>query len=230
VSLKIKHLEKTSLVDYPGKVSCVLFLGGCNFRCGYCHNRQLIIDCELKNINEDEILSYLESRKKWIDGVVFTGGEPLLYNLKDFIVKIKNLGFLIKLDTNGFNPDALKELIDNNLLDYIAMDIKNSLEKYEDTVRIKVDLNKIKESIDLIKKFKDYEFRMTVLPLLHNKEDFEKIGKLLKNCKLFCIQQFRPVNCLDKSFENEKQFSLKELESFKRILEKYVKKVEMKNL
>ncbi|MBU2634071.1 MAG: anaerobic ribonucleoside-triphosphate reductase activating protein [Nanoarchaeota archaeon] len=230
MSLKIKHLEKTSLVDYPGKISCVLFLGGCNFRCGYCHNKQLILDDELKNINEEEILSYLESRKKWIDGVVFTGGEPLLYNLKDFIIKIKNLGFLIKLDTNGFNPDALKELIDNNLLDYIAMDIKNSFEKYEETVGTKVDLDKIKESINLIKNFKNYEFRMTVLPLLHNEGDFESIGNLLEGCKLFCIQQFRPMNCLNEDFESEKQFSLKELEIFKKILENYVKKVEMRNL
>ena len=218
MSLPIKHVEKTSLIDYPGKVSSLLFLAGCNFRCD-----------KLKDIKEEDILIYLQSRKKWIDGVVFTGGEPLLYDLKEFIVKIKKLGFLIKIDTNGYNPKALKELIDNNLVDYIAIDIKNCLEKYEDTVRVKVDINKIKESIELVKNFKSYEFRMTALPLLHTEKDFEKIGELLKDTKIFYIQQFRPKNCLDKNFESERQFSIKELENFKKILKNYIKRVEIRN-
>ncbi|MFH1209389.1 MAG: anaerobic ribonucleoside-triphosphate reductase activating protein [archaeon] len=230
MSLPIKHIQKTCLIDYPGKISTIVFLAGCNFRCGYCHNKSLIVGYEdLKNINEDEVLKYLESKKKWIDGVVITGGEPLLYDLKDFIKKIKSLGFLVKLDTNGSNPKALKSLIDNDLLDYIAMDIKGPLDKYDKITRVSVDINNIKESIKIIKKFKNYEFRTTVLPLFHTEEDIENIGKLLKDSDLFYIQQFRPRDCLDQNFEQEKQFSQKELEKFKDILKKYIKKVEIRS-
>jgi pyruvate formate lyase activating enzyme len=230
VSLPIKHIQKTCLIDYPGKVSTIVFLAGCNFRCGYCHNRSLIIGYEnLKDIDEDEVLKYLESKKKWVDGVVITGGEPLLYDLESFIKKIKDLGFLVKLDTNGSNPKALKFLIDNNLLDCIAMDIKGPLNKYEEITGVKIDTKKIKESIEIVKKFKDYEFRTTILPLFHTEQDIEKMGKLLKNSEIFYIQQFRPIGCLNPNFEQEKQFSQKELEKFKEILKKYVKKVEIRS-
>ena len=226
-------LQKITLVDYPGKVAATVFAAGCNFRCPYCHNPELVLPELIKKqpkIKEKEILDFLTERKKLLEGICITGGEPTIQSdLIDFIKKVKDLGFLIKLDTNGSNPKALKELIKDNLLDFIAMDIKGSLDEYDKITNVKIDIKKIKESIKIIKDFKEYEFRMTVLPLFHSNKDFDKIGKILKGSKIFCIQQFRPKGCLDQNFEQEEQFSLKELEEFKKMLEKYIEKVKIRN-
>jgi len=139
--LTIKGLQKTTLVDYPNKVACTIFLPRCNFRCGFCYNKDLVIDYDrLPSIQEEEIINFLKEKKKWLDGVVFTGGEPTLHReLPNFIKKIKEMGFLVKIDTNGTNPKMLKELIDNNIVDYIAMDIKAPLEKYDKITGVNVD-------------------------------------------------------------------------------------------
>lgn len=229
-SLPIKGIQKTSLVDYPGKVACTIFLGGCNFRCPYCQNRDLVLNFEkMPTIKEEEVLDFLKEKKKWLDGVCVGGGEPLLYDITDFIKKIKEIGLLVKIDTNGTNPDLLKKLIDNKLVDYVAMDIKAPLERYDNVARVNVDKEKIKKSVEILKEGKvDYEFRTTVLPDFFTNEDAVKIGKWLKGSKLYALQQFRPMNTLDKYYEKKKPYPKEKFDEFKKILEKYVSKVEVR--
>lgn len=187
----IGHL-KSSFIDYPDKICTVFFTGGCNFRCPYCHNASIVRNEGLP-LSEDYIFSYLESRKKYLDGVCISGGEPTLQEgLKDFVSKIKDKGFLVKLDTNGTNSEVLKELIENKYLDYIAMDIKAPLDKYEFVTKIKVDINIIKSSTDIIRSSDiDYEFRTTVCKELLSEEDILKIAEYLKGSKRYVIQNFR---------------------------------------
>ncbi|MEM7821490.1 MAG: anaerobic ribonucleoside-triphosphate reductase activating protein [Candidatus Aenigmatarchaeota archaeon] len=227
----IKGYIPTTLIDYPGKIASIVFLPRCNFRCPYCYNVELVNDSEeLEIISEDEIFEHLKLNKDWIEGVVLTGGEPCIHqDLPAFIKKIKELGFLVKLDTNGTNPKMLKELIEEKTIDYIAMDIKAPLEKYEDVARVKVNKEDIKKSIDIIRSSGiDYEFRTTVLPTLLKKRDMEKIGVWLKGSKKFFIQQFRPGKTLDKKFQNEKPYSLEDLDEFREILKKFIENVEIR--
>src|SRR3989338_1289419 len=189
----IKGLQKTSLVDFPSCLACTVFISTCNFRCGFCYNVDLVDDSnKLKEYTEEDILKFLEKRKNVLDGVCITGGEPALYdNLRGFISKIKSRGFKVKLDTNGARPDILKSLIDDGLLDYIAMDIKSSKEKYSKAAGIKVDIDKIQESINLIRDSGvDYEFRTTVVPDFFSEEDAKSIGEWLKGSKKYALQQF----------------------------------------
>ncbi len=208
-----------------------MFVSGCNFRCGFCHNPDLLVEVDKTPIiSEKEIFSFLEKRKKWLEGVVIGGGEPCLYDeLPLFIRQVKDFGYKVKIYTNGSNPTMLKDLINDNLVDYIAMDIKGSLEKYDKAAGVKVDKEKIKESAKLLMDSGvDYEFRMTCVPGLVEKEDFEEIGRWLKGAKRFFVQQFRNKSCLDSSFEKIEPFSVEKLEEFKEILEKYIDKVEIR--
>lgn len=189
----IGGFQKMTVLDYPEKVACTIFLTGCNFRCPFCHNASLVTENWIRGVGIDEIFSYLEKRKGLIDGVCITGGEPLLNNdIEDLIKPIKSMGYLVKLDTNGTNPTRLRNLIENGLVDYVAMDIKNSSEKYALTCGVKaVNFTKIEESIDLLINGNiDYEFRTTVVEPLHTVEDIEKIGKLIKGAKSLYLQGF----------------------------------------
>lgn len=232
----IKGLQKTTTVDYPGKLACAIFTAGCNFRCPFCHNPELIEKEryeKLKTITEKEFFDFLGSRKKWIDGVVITGGEPCLQKeLPEFMRKIKEKGFLVKLDTNGSNPAMLKELIGQKLVDFIAMDIKAPLERYNDVVKVKVSVEKIKESIKMIRDGDvDYEFRMTTLPRFHKMGDMINIGELLKGSKKFVVQQFENKrDMINPDFKNEPCYTIKELEEFKNILNKVINNVEIRNI
>lgn len=230
--LTIKGLQKTTLVDYPNKVACTIFLPKCNFRCGFCYNKDLVVDYEkLPTISEEEVLAFLKEKKKWLDGVVFTGGEPTLHKeLPEFIKKIRQMGFLVKIDTNGTNPEMLEELIDNSLVDYIAMDIKAPLEKYEKVMGVRVNKEKINESISLLKNSPiDSELRLTVVPTLHSKEDIKKIGEWLKGNKKLFIQQFQPdKKMIDISLLEVKPYSKEELEEFKKILKEFIYEVEIR--
>ena len=229
--MKIKGLQKQTLIDYPGKIACTIFTFGCNFKCSYCHNPELIVDDGRPEIKEDDILEFLKERKGFLDGVCITGGEPTLNKeLLEFIAKIKKLGFLVKLDTNGTNPDMLKELIDKKLIDYIAMDIKAPLESYENVTNAKVNKEGIKKSVDIIKKFGNYEFRTTVVPGLFNEESAMEIGEWLKGSKRFYIQQFRGIKTLDKSFVCKKSFTKEELMKFCNILKPYFEKCEIRGV
>ncbi|HON73376.1 MAG TPA: anaerobic ribonucleoside-triphosphate reductase activating protein, partial [bacterium] len=201
----IGGLHKLSLIDYPGKLSAVIFTRGCNFRCPYCHNPELIESNGGDIIEEDKILSFLDERKGKLDGVVVTGGEPTLQSeIVEFLERIKRLGFFVKLDTNGSYPERIKELIDRKLLDYIAMDIKAPLYKYSRTTLTSIDTERIVESIHLIMNSGiDYEFRTTVVRSLLSRDDFPKIGEMIKSAKLFVLQEFRPTKTLDPDFLKE---------------------------
>ena len=199
--MSIKGYEKLSLVDYDLKLSTTIFFGGCNFRCPFCHNSSLVINPNSSDdIPFEEILEHLKKRRGVIDAVTFSGGEPTLFkNLKEYIKQVKELGYLIKLDTNGSNPSVLKELLEENLLDYVAMDIKNSFEKYPLTCGVVVDVNNLKQSINLIMSSDvDYEFRTTLIKEHHNIEDIISISTLLNGAKKMRLQKYIPsVNCID---------------------------------
>lgn len=182
-----------TLLDFPGHVSCTIFLGGCDFRCPFCHNFELIDGTASPIMDEDEFIQFLESRKALLDGVAITGGEPCLHkDLIDLIKRIRQTGYKVKLDTNGYHPDMLKKILDEHLVDYVAMDIKNSPEKYPLTCGIeKLDINTIYSSIDLLKNSDtDYEFRTTVVKELHGKDDFLKIGEMIKGANRYFLQRF----------------------------------------
>lgn len=217
MALEIKGIEKLSVIDYPGKTCCIVFLAGCNFRCPYCQNPDLIEKPDkLESIREEELFGMLRGRKKWIDGVCITGGEPCLHKeLPGLIKRVKKEGFLVKLDTNGSNPGMLERLIKEGMVDYIAMDIKASPERYSELAGADVDTGRIKRSAEIIMKSGvDYEFRTTVVPGLFKREDVEMIGKWLKGAGNYFIQGFRPDNCLDRSFRKKARFSGKELGEF----------------
>jgi len=208
--VKIGGLVKLSLIDYPGKLSAVIFLEGCNFRCSFCHNPDLVLSRTTK-IDTTDVFVFLKKRIGMLNGVVITGGEPTVqHGLVDFIREIKMLGFSVKLDTNGSNPRVIKKLLDEKLIDYIAMDIKAPFEQYD--VGAALDINKIKESIKMIKESNlDYEFRTTIEPRL-NKEDLVKIAKQLGGAKRFALQEFQShISLLDKKLEGEKGLNSTEL-------------------
>jgi len=202
-----------TLIDYPGKIAATVFTIGCNFFCSFCHNSELVDPEKIKKqpiISEKEFFEFLESRKGDLDGVCITGGEPTIHkDLPGFIKKIKELGFSVKLDTNGSNPEMLKKLIGEKLIDYIAMDIKGPLQIP-------------KKSVEIIKNSGiDYEFRTTIVPALHKKEDIIKIAKEISPAKKYFLQQFRPGKNLDKKFEKEKTYSKKELDEFCEVIKSY---------
>ena len=191
--MNIKGLQKTTLLDFPEKLACTVFTGGCNFRCPFCHNASLVLRSgEVDNISENEFFSYILKRKGMLDGVCITGGEPLLNpDIADFIRKIRSYGLLVKLDTNGSFPDKLNALLDEGLLDYVAMDIKNSSAKYALTAGVDKFPEEIEKSIDIIiQKAPDYEFRTTVVRELHETQDIVSIAKRIKGAKKYFLQGY----------------------------------------
>ncbi len=228
--MEIAGLQKTSLIDYPNNISCIVFTQGCNFRCPYCHNPSLITAEEDNFLPLKEFWNFLEERRNLIDGVTITGGEPTLQSdLIQFIKKIREMDLKIKLDTNGTRPETLKELFQLDLINYLAMDIKAPLNKYAKIVG-DVDIEKIKKSINLILNLDiNYEFRTTVVPTLHQKDDLMEIGKTIKGCKNYYIQNFRPINTLNPELEKLTPFPPSKLKEFKEIVSEYVNKVEIRN-
>jgi len=221
-----------TLLDYPGKIAATLFLAGCNFRCGFCHNPDLvIIEPSTNFVTEKEVLDFLNKRKGVLEGVCIGGGEPLLQpEIEEFLNKIKNLGYLIKLDTNGFNSGLLKNLLEKNLVDYIAMDIKASIGKYEAVTNLKSDFKNIKESIKLIMSSSlPYEFRTTILPKYHDAKEIEMIGQMIAGADNYYLQNFRNQKTLDASFSDELPFIDAELEKLKEVASKYVKNCQIRN-
>lgn len=192
--MRIDGLQKMTLLDFPGKVACTVFTGGCNFRCPFCHNALLVTELpENPDYTVDEILAFLKKRSGLLDGVAITGGEPLINSdIADFIKKIRDLGYAVKLDTNGSYPDRLKALVAEGLIDYVAMDIKNCREKYAQTVGLKsLDLSKIEESVDFLKSGAvDYEFRTTVVKEFHTVEDIRNTSEWIKGARRYFLQNF----------------------------------------
>lgn len=192
--MKIKGFQKLTLLDYPGKVGCTLFTAGCNLRCPFCHNASLVINPDMSHgISTEEILDYLKKRQGILEGVCISGGEPLLQpDIKDFMKQIKELGYAVKLDTNGCFPEKLMDLVNSGLIDYVAMDIKNCKNKYGLTVGIEnFDITPIEKSVEFLKEgHVDYEFRTTVVKELHNVDDIQDIGVWLKDATRCFVQNF----------------------------------------
>lgn len=231
-------LQRLSLLDYPEKLAATIFTGGCNLRCPFCHNASLVTRVsEVESIPEAEVLSFLKKRIGILDGVCITGGEPLLQSdIESFISEIRNLGFLIKLDTNGFYPEKLASLIDRGLLDYVAMDIKNSPEKYPVTVGIpNFDSKPVFESAKLLMCGSiPYEFRTTLVREFHTNEDIEKIGRIVKGAEYYYLQNFEDSGDIvgfagEQDFVPLSGFSQSETEHFRDILASYVENVKIRN-
>jgi pyruvate formate lyase activating enzyme len=226
--MKIGGLQKVSLIDYPGLICATIFLQGCNFKCSYCHNPELV-DTRLFQpcIKENEVLDFLNTRKGKLDAVTITGGEPTIQDdLAAFIKKIKKMKFAVKLDTNGSQPQIIKTLFDEKLLDFIAMDIKAPLEKYRSVVKVPVNADSIKESIRLILKSKTpYEFRTTIVESQLEEKDIQQITKLISGAKSYALQKFVPAKTLDKRLLKEKSFSDEKLQKIKNHLEHQIPSV-----
>lgn len=195
--MKILGLQKLSLLDFPGKVACIVFTGGCNFRCPFCHNGDLVTgEGEPQAISEQEIFDFLKKRQGVLDGVVITGGEPLLHaDLPELIQKVRALGYAVKLDTNGYLPDRLKAVVEGGLVDMVAMDVKNAPEKYAETTGIaSIDVGRIQESIAfLLSADIDVEFRTTVVKELHTPQDIVGAARMIQGAKKYFLQNFRPT-------------------------------------
>lgn len=223
--MTIGGIQKFSTVDYPGYTVAAVFTVGCNMRCGYCHNPELVLPEQYAGgIPEEEIFEFLEKRRGLLDGVAISGGEPTQQaDLPDFIRRCKTMGFRIKLDTNGTNPEMLRELLDENLLDFVAMDIKGPLEKYSQIAARPVNLDAIQESIQLIKTI-DHEFRTTVVKGQLEPNDFEKIGELVCGADRFALQYFvASGNLVSQQFRREESFSVAEMAMVRETMLGYVK-------
>lgn len=222
--MKFYGMQKMTLLDYPGYVACTLFTGGCNFRCPFCHNALLVLDLdENYTIPEEEVLAFLKKRQGLLDGVCVTGGEPLINkDIGDFLSKVKELGFKIKLDTNGTNPALLKELVSQKLVDYVAVDIKNSPEKYAETVGLKsFDMSTINETVNfLMSGSVDYEFRTTVTKQFHTEKSMEEAARFIRGAKRYFLQNFVDSgNLIGSGITGQ---SKEEMEKLLAVVKKYV--------
>lgn len=214
--MRIGGFQPTSLIDYPGTVSAVVFTVGCNFRCPYCHNPELVLESPERFIPEEELLAFFEKRKGTLPAVTVTGGEPTMQaDLLDFLARLKGMGYLVKLDTNGTHPQMLKEAVLRKLVDYVAMDIKAPLSKYEQVTASAVNEEKIRESVSfLIDGDAEYEFRTTVVKGLLSPEDIRNIGGEIKGASRYFLQQFTPAKTLHPAFHSALSYTGEELEAF----------------
>ncbi len=233
--MRICGMQGISLIDFPGRIASILFVGGCNFRCPYCQNGSLVEGYErLPSIDADSVLAFLKRREGFIDGVVITGGEPLLNgsNLVEFLGKVRNTGLSIKLDTNGYSTDVLREILKSKVVDYVAMDIKTSLEKYHIASGRKINANKILDSIRAIMEASiEYEFRTTCVPGLVGREDIEDITSLIKGAKRYYLQQFRADNpTLDPSYMRIVPYPKEKLEEFLNVAQEHVTSVGIRGI
>jgi len=221
--MKFSGLQRISLIDYPNKVASVLYTPGCNLRCPFCHNWRIVVDPKPPFLHEAAALKILESRKKYVDAVVVTGGEPTMHKeLPKFLEKLKKRGFQVKLDTNGFYPEVLEECLP--YVDYVALDVKTSLEKYN---RLGTkDTAGLMRTIEILKTGKvPYEFRTTAVPEFVTAEDVECIGEMVKGAKTHALQQFVPQETLDKKFEGVKPYSPETITEFAETMKKYAENV-----
>ncbi len=221
--MKFSGLQKTSLLDYPDKIASVLFTPGCNLRCPFCHNWKIAVDPQPPFLQEGAALEILESRKKYVDAVVITGGEPCMHKeLPKFIAKLKERGFFVKLDTNGFFPEILEECL--GYVDYVAMDVKTCAEKYK--LLGAQDTSGLLKTMEILKMGKvPYEFRTTAVPELVTLQDADRIGEMIKGSKVHALQQFVPADTLDKRFETLKPYAPETLNEFAGIIRKYTENV-----
>lgn len=224
--MNILGIEKSSFIDYPNNICTVIFTGGCNFKCPYCHNSSIVNNIGNK-IDEEEIISFLKKRKKFIDAICISGGEPTLQKgLYDFICRVKGEGFIIKLDTNGTNPNVLKRLINEGLIDYVAMDIKAPLAKYSLVAKTPVVLEDIQKSIDILLENKvDYEFRTTICKELLSIEDIKTISEEIKGCNTYVLQNFKDGETVLEGQNKFTPYDDKQLEKLKNDISNLLSKV-----
>ena len=217
-------IEKFTLIDYPGKIACMVYTIGCNFRCPYCHNPELVDETTDVRISEQEFFDFLDTRKGMLDGVVITGGEPTMHeDLPRVMQEIKRRGFLVKLDSNGTNPKMLREVIKKTLVDYIAMDIKSPLASYGHTVARPVDTEAIRESVALIMASGvPYEFRTTLVKGMLSLGDIRQIGREIQGAKLYVLQKFVSTKILNPQFRHKTSYSDEEMKEFQDMLSVYV--------
>ena len=228
--MKIGGFQKTTLLDYPGHVSAIIWTVGCNFRCPFCYNTNLVKE-ESELFSEEEILDFLEKRKGFVEALTISGGEPFLQpDLKEFCKKVKDLGYKIKIDTNGTFPEKLKEMIDEKLVDYVSMDIKAPKEKYNELSGVNPDIEKIEQSISILKNSEvDYEFKTTVVPDFLDKEDIIKTSKWIKDSKKYYIQQFKnDIPVISKELENLTPYSAEYLEDILNEVKPYFKECKLR--
>lgn len=226
--MEIKGFMKNSFVDWDGKVASVIFLPGCTFRCGFCHNRAMVLEHEeIEPINYKEIEGHLKKNTGFIDGVVITGGEPTIHNeLPELIRKIKALGYLVKLDTNGSNPEMLETIIKSSMVDYIAMDIKAPLKDYHKIAGVAVNIPNIRKSISIIMNSGiDYEFRTTIIPSIHGEAEIEEMSREIRGAMKYALQKFIPKNTISRDFEKEASPTSEYMKRMKAAAEKHLKNV-----
>ncbi|MCF7905662.1 anaerobic ribonucleoside-triphosphate reductase activating protein [Candidatus Gracilibacteria bacterium] len=230
----LSGIHTLTLLDYPGHVACIVFTAGCNFRCGYCHNPEFVLPEKIKErmgdmIPEEKFFSFLETRKEKLEGVVISGGEPTIHpDLPEFIRKIKNMGFLVKLDTNGTNPKMLAQLLEEKLLDYIAMDAKASPERYNALAGTQNNFSDIQHSRDLIlHSGVSHELRTTIVKGWHDEVELKKIIHWCEGTEKYTLQNFRPQKTLCPTWGKYSGFTAEELKKFKKLAEKFLKKVEV---
>jgi pyruvate formate lyase activating enzyme len=231
--MRIGGIHKVSLIDYPGEICAVVFCQGCNFRCPYCHNPELVNKDLFKEcIPEERIISFLSDRIGKLDAVTVTGGEPTIQNdLPNFLKEIKNMGYLVKIDTNGSMPGVLEKIIAEKSVDYIAMDIKGPLGRYGEITNGFFSTNNIEESINLIMDSKlRYEFRTTIVDSLLKEEEIIAIGKLVRKAKRYALQPFVPSKALEESFLNARSLSLEILEKIRTKMEEDIDSVIVRNI
>jgi pyruvate formate lyase activating enzyme len=221
----IKGFDQMSLIDWDGMVATTLYLSGCNFRCPYCHNSSLVMSPEqYDSIPVDEILAYVREHNDFLDGVVVSGGEPCAHStMPELLQNIKETGLRTKLDTNGSFPDVLEVVIGEELVDYVAMDVKApfDFESYRKSAGItdQRTLDRVRDSVDLLMEARvDYEFRITVVPVLHRATDLKRIGESLRGASRFVLQTYVPRDTLDPAFENERPYDVERLEEFREML------------
>lgn len=223
-------IEKLTLVDYPGKVACMVYTIGCNFRCPYCHNPELVDETVEARVTEHDFFCFLNARRDMLDGVVITGGEPTMHDdLPRVMREIKNRGFLVKLDSNGTRPQMLREAIEGRLVDYIAMDIKSPLKAYGTVVARPVNTEAIEESIKLlINSNVDYEFRTTIVKGMLSRQDLGQMGKEIRGAKRYVLQKFVSTKILNPQFRNKVSYSDDEMKGFQEMLTPYVKECQIR--
>tara|TARA_Y100000310_G_C20613898_1_gene779535 strand:- start:617 stop:1300 length:684 start_codon:yes stop_codon:yes gene_type:complete len=208
-------LIKFTTIDYPGQIACTVFTSGCNYRCPYCHNPELV-EAGAKH-SEEDFFSFIKTRMGTLDGVCICGGEPTIHqDLPEFIKKIKDMGFLVKLDTNGSNPEMLASLIKDKLIDYVALDIKAPKDRYNEAIGMNINVENIERCISILEASDiEYEFRTTVVPSLINKEDIISIARWLGKRGKFYLQNFKPARTLDPNFNDVLPYSNRQLDEFK---------------
>lgn len=220
----IKGIQKLTLIDYPGKIACTLFTFGCNFRCPFCFNSSLVVDDSTPAVREEEMMKFLHERSGWLEGVCVSGGEPTLHgDLPEFIERVRGLGYRVKLDTNGTSPKMLEKLLNEDLLDYVAVDVKAPLQKYSEVVRAEVNVEDLRRTLELvIGSGVEHEVRTTVVPTIHSKQDIVAIAREVGAAKVYFLQQFRPIKTLDPRFMDVKPYPIDYLIELRDLCSRYV--------